>query len=161
MHPAKQSRCEAKLQVRSFIPGSCRRSSANIFRGRGNVPSAELEGRTSPFLVTDAFLFSGRLIVRGLRTSRTGQGRIAIVTKRERDAVEANVPARVGEAARAPYPPYRPVRPLLSLPVDGNDIYPNSTASAPVTASAPPVMLFSSEGACTEMFSAKKRASVT
>ncbi len=39
--------------------------------------------------------------------------------------------------------------------------YPASTASAPVTASALSVTVFSSDGACTEMFSAKKRASAT
>ena len=39
--------------------------------------------------------------------------------------------------------------------------YPSSTASAPVTASALSVTVFSSEVACTLMFSAKKRASVT
>ena len=40
-------------------------------------------------------------------------------------------------------------------------LYASSTASAPFTASAESVTVFSSEGACTEMFSAKKRASVT
>ncbi|MDH6693529.1 hypothetical protein AB7M49_004667 [Bradyrhizobium elkanii] len=39
--------------------------------------------------------------------------------------------------------------------------YPASTASAPVTASALSVTVFSSDGACTAMFSAKKRASAT
>lgn len=39
--------------------------------------------------------------------------------------------------------------------------YPASTASAPVTASALSVTVFSSDGACTEMFSAKKRARAT
>jgi hypothetical protein len=39
--------------------------------------------------------------------------------------------------------------------------YPKSTASAPVTASALSVTVFSSAGACTERFSAKKRAMVT
>ena len=38
---------------------------------------------------------------------------------------------------------------------------PINTASAPVTASALSVTVFSSEVACTEMFSAKNRASVT
>jgi len=37
----------------------------------------------------------------------------------------------------------------------------NNTASAPVTASAPSITVRSSDPACTEMFSAKKRASVT
>jgi len=39
--------------------------------------------------------------------------------------------------------------------------YPSNTASAPFTASAASVTVFSSEGACTEMFSAKNLASVT
>jgi len=39
--------------------------------------------------------------------------------------------------------------------------YPSSTASAPVTASALSVTVFSSAPACTERFSAKKRAKVT
>jgi hypothetical protein len=39
--------------------------------------------------------------------------------------------------------------------------YPSNTASAPFTASAPSVTAFSSDAACTEMFSAKNRASVT
>jgi len=38
---------------------------------------------------------------------------------------------------------------------------PSNTASAPVTVSAPSVTLFSSDGVCTETFSAKKRASAT
>ena len=48
-------------------------------------------------------------------------------------------------------------------PVPGRDCeaYPASTASAPVTASALSVTVFSSDGACTEMFSAKKRANAT
>jgi hypothetical protein len=41
------------------------------------------------------------------------------------------------------------------------DSYASNTASAPFTASAESVTVFSSEGACTEMFSAKNRASVT
>ena len=40
-------------------------------------------------------------------------------------------------------------------------IYASSTASAPLTASALSMTVFSSEVACTEMFSAKNRASVT
>jgi hypothetical protein len=40
-------------------------------------------------------------------------------------------------------------------------IYPNNTASAAFTVSAPSVTLFSSDGACTATFSAKKRASAT
>ena len=39
--------------------------------------------------------------------------------------------------------------------------YPSNTASAPFTASALSVTVFSSEAACTVMFSAKNRASVT
>jgi hypothetical protein len=39
--------------------------------------------------------------------------------------------------------------------------YPSSTASAPLTASALSITVRSSEPACTEMFSAKNRASVT
>jgi hypothetical protein len=39
--------------------------------------------------------------------------------------------------------------------------YPNNTASASVTASAPSITVFSSEVACTVMFSAKNRANVT
>jgi hypothetical protein len=39
--------------------------------------------------------------------------------------------------------------------------YPSNTASAPFTASALSITVRSSEGACTEMFSAKNRASVT
>ena len=39
--------------------------------------------------------------------------------------------------------------------------YPSSTASAPFTASALSITVRSNAGACTEMFSAKKRASVT
>ena len=39
--------------------------------------------------------------------------------------------------------------------------YPISTASAPVTTSALSVTVFSSEGACTAMVSAKNRASAT
>jgi hypothetical protein len=38
--------------------------------------------------------------------------------------------------------------------------YASRTASAPVTASAPSITVRSSEPACTEMFSAKKRARV-
>src|SRR6478736_5728993 len=40
-------------------------------------------------------------------------------------------------------------------------VYASSTASAALTASALSITVFSSEGACTEMFSAKNRASVT
>ncbi len=39
--------------------------------------------------------------------------------------------------------------------------YPNNTASAQFTASALSITVRSSEAACTEMFSAKNRASVT
>jgi hypothetical protein len=39
--------------------------------------------------------------------------------------------------------------------------YPSNTASAPFTASALSITVRSSEPACTEMFSAKNRASVT
>jgi hypothetical protein len=39
--------------------------------------------------------------------------------------------------------------------------YPSSTVSAPFTASAESVTVFSSEPACTAMFSAKNRASAT
>ena len=39
--------------------------------------------------------------------------------------------------------------------------YASNTASAPVTASALSVTVFSSDVACTEIFSAKNRASVT
>ena len=39
--------------------------------------------------------------------------------------------------------------------------YPSNTASAPFTASALSMTVRSSEAACTEMFSAKNRASVT
>ena len=44
---------------------------------------------------------------------------------------------------------------------DKRSIYPNNTASAPFTASALSVTVFSSDAACTVTFSAKKRASVT
>jgi hypothetical protein len=40
-------------------------------------------------------------------------------------------------------------------------LYPSNTASAPFTASALSVTVFSNEGACTETFSAKNRASAT
>jgi hypothetical protein len=42
-----------------------------------------------------------------------------------------------------------------------HDAHPSSTASAPFTASALSVTVFSSEPACTVMFSAKNRATVT
>jgi hypothetical protein len=44
---------------------------------------------------------------------------------------------------------------------EGKNSYPSSTASAPLTASAPSSTVFSSEVACTVMFSAKNRANVT
>jgi hypothetical protein len=59
-----------------------------------------------------------------------------------------------GHGASAPLP-------TLGLKPIGWERYPSNTASAPFTASALSITVRSSEAACTEMFSAKNRASVT
>ena len=50
---------------------------------------------------------------------------------------------------------------VIPKPSNSDFRYASSTASAPFTASALSVTVRSSAGACTEMFSAKNRASVT
>ena len=63
---------------------------------------------------------------------------------------------------RTGYPRLRGDDEVTRAPVSTTrNIYPSNTASAPFTASALSITVRSSEPACTVMFSAKNRASVT
>ena len=81
-------------------------------------------------------------------------------------SIEGHCPAKLGRNPRRGTAEARPHDALLNLNDARRDQccakwhYPSNTASAPFTASALSVTVFSSEAACTEMFSAKNLASV-
>jgi hypothetical protein len=82
-----------------------------------------------------------------------------VVPALSRDPSTTNVDVALSWGHNSVYNGHR----WLWVPAQGRDdeSYPSSTASAPLTASALSITVRSSAPACTEMFSAKNRASVT